>query len=377
MTKVIVFGNDSYNSAGTVRCLGEAGYSPTTIIVIQKTRTAVSRSKYIGKYYQVPDVEAGVELLKRLRIKGVKQYIFATSDKIATVLDREYDELIDYFIFPNCGEKGRLTEMMDKSTMCELAAQSGITIPFSVPYKVGEPIPDTVVYPCLVKPLKSIAGSKHDIKHFACREELENFLNEDHLTKEYLIQQYIDKEYEILIIGCRTQKRQTITPAYLHEYRHIGEGDVSSAGFVTQGLPTTIDYRVIDIFLNRLNYVGPFSIEMGIESGKPYFFEINLRNDGTINYYTKIGVNIPLMLLENNPKIDSSNPPKAYYIDEFSDFLNVLRGKITLAKWLKDFRKATVFKYYDSKDKRPFAAFAPLQVRIVLSSFLRRLTGRL
>lgn len=377
MIKVIVFGNDSYNSAGTIRCLGEAGYSPTMIVVSQKSRTAVSRSRYIGNYYQVSDVESGVELLMALRVKGIKQYIFATSDKIATVLDREYDDLIDYYIFPNCGGKGHLTEMMDKSTMCQLAAQSGITVPFSVPYKVGESIPDTVVYPCLVKPLKSITGSKQDIKHFASKEELEDYFSENHLTKEFLIQQYIEKEYEILIIGCRTESRKTYLPAYLHVDRSVGEGDVDSAGFISQGLPSTLDSVNIDNFLDKLNYTGPFSIELGFEKGKLYFFEINLRNDGTINYYTKIGVNVPLMWLDNDIKIDNSKPPKAYYIDEFGDFLNVLRGKISFVKWLKAFRKATVFKYYDSKDKGPFKTFAPLQIRIVLSSILRKLTGRL
>lgn len=377
MINSIVFGFDSYNSAGSVRCLGEAKIRPIVIIVSSKSKTAVSRSKYIDKYYQVKDIEAGIELLKSFCIQGKRTYLFATSDKVATALDNEYDGLIKYYYFPNCGRKGRLTDMMDKASMCDLAKQSGINVPFSVPYKVGDALPDGIPYPCLIKPLKSTEGSKQDIRHFFSKEDLEKYFQLNRKTKEYLIQQFIKKEHEILIIGCRTESGKTYLPAFFHKSRNVGEGDAGSAGFISRGLPPGINFNSVNMFLEKLKYVGPFSIEFGVEKGRPYFFEINLRNDGTINYYTKIGVNVPLIWIKDNYTLDESKPNKAYYIDEFGDFLNVLRGSLSFKQWYTDFKKSKVFKYYDHHDKGPFIGFAPMQLRIVVSSFLRKISGRL
>lgn len=377
MIKTIVFGFDSYNSAGSVRCLGEANIRTTVIIVSSRKRPTVSRSKYIGQFFQVSDIVSGIKILKKIGSYDEKQYLFATSDKVATALDNEYDELKDFYIFPNCGKQGALTEMMNKATMCMFAKECGITVPLSIPYKVGDPIPDTVLYPCLVKPLKSISGSKQDIKHFNTKEELENHFKQNRHTKEYLIQQFIKKDYEVLIIGCRTESGKTIIPAYLHKSRNLGEGDDGSNGYITIGLPPKTEHSIIADFLERINYVGPFSIEMGVECGCPYFFEINLRNDGTINYFTKIGVNIPLMWITDNCEIDQSKPSMAYYTDEFGDFINVLSGKISISQWYKDLKKSTVHKYYDTYDKGPFRGFAPMQIRIIISSILRKITGRL
>lgn len=375
----IVFGFDSYNTSGSIRCLGEAGYSPIVILVTKNKRVAAKHSKYIGEFIQVSNIEGGIEALLKLKNPDKKNYVFATSDKIATALDWEYDRLCDSFIFPNVGVQGGLTKAMDKEFQCELAKKSGINVPYSIAYHKGDPIPEDIPYPCIVKPLKSIEGTKQDIRTFDAKEELELYLNENHQTKEFLIQRFIKKEHEVLIIGCRSNNNVVYTPAHIIVNRWVGKGDVGAYGPIYRELPNSIhndiNYDSISNFLGMLNYVGTFSIECGIENDRAYFFEINLRNDGTINYYTKIGVNVPEMFVKDTDTTDITKDNSALYIDEFGDFLNVIRGDISLNEWLRSFRKATVFKYYDKVDKGPFKVFAPKMIRVVASTFIRKLLG--
>lgn len=374
---IIVFGFDSHNTAGCIRCLGEAGYRPTIVLVSNKKRTAVSHSKYIDQCRQVRDIESGIELIKTLKIDGRKQYLFATSDKASEALDKAYNELCDYFIFPNAGKQGELTRLMDKSIMCNIASQCGISIPWSLTYRVDEPIPDDIKFPCLIKPIKSINGSKQDIRIFQTKEELENYFSEPRVTKEYIIQEFIDKEYELVLIGCRTVSKRTFLPAHLRKTRSVGAGDETSCGYIRRGLPSNINIDSYIHYLDQLNYIGPFGIELGIKDGVPYFFEINFRNDGTTRSFTRIGINIPDMWITNNESIDISKPSEALYIDEIGDFLNVIRGDISIRQWWKDFRKASVYKYYDSHDKGPFKVFFPRLMRVNFATLYRRLTGNL
>lgn len=375
--KTIVFGFDSYATVGSIRNLGVAGYRPVVILVSERRRTAAAQSKYLGDFIKVKDIVNGIEILMSLKSDGEKQYIFATSDKVATVLDEHYDELTDYYVFPNCGNKGELTRMMDKSTMCRIAEECGISIPWSIPYKIGQKIPVDITFPCLVKPRKSITGSKQDIRHFDSLDELMSFLSNNHKTNDYLIQKFIRKESEILIVGCRTSSGHTYLPAYHEKLRWLGDGDVGSFGYVKKGLPDGIEKRSIVKFLERLNYVGPFSIELGAENGKLFFFEINLRNDGTINFFTGIGINVSDIWLNDKMDVDPNFPSNAIHIDAVGDLLNVIKGNISIKQWWKDFRRASIYRYYDSSDKKPFWVFFPKLMRVNLATLYRRIIGKI
>lgn len=60
----------------------------------------------------------------------------------------------------------------------------------------------------------------------------------------------------------------------------------------------------LKVFINSIGYVGPFSVELGHSNNKNYFFEINLRNDGTSHYFYKAGIYIPYFFYQECLKIN-------------------------------------------------------------------------
>lgn len=92
---------------------------------------------------------------------------------------------------------------------------------------------------------------------------------------------------------------------------------------------------------------------------KAYFFEVNLRNDGTSHYFWQTGANIPLAYIYSSAGLDYSCintkvTEEKWFIDEFFDIENVIHGRIFYSQWKKDKSEATVFKYYDKNDLEPW-----------------------
>ncbi len=371
----IVFGFDSYNTAGSIRCLGEAGIKPIVILVSDRKRNAIAKSKYINKIHIVDTIEQGIGILKKNYKSTSITYLFVTSDKIASALDLIFDELKNHFIFPNAGEEGKLNYWMDKNNMCVAASESGIVTPKSVEYHVGNQFPNSLSMPCIIKPSKSIKGSKQDITIINSINDVNEYLGSLHHTEDYIIQEYVKKECELLIIGCRTQSGNIFIPAHLIKTRWIGTGDDASQGWVKRGLPKNINKNAITQFLSKINYIGPFSIEFGVQDHMPFFYEINLRNDGTINYFTKVGVNLPLMFLTDSEDINYSKPDEALFVDEIGDFLNVIRGDLKFTDWINNLKKSSAHKYYDKHDKGPFMVFFPRMLRVVMATWYHKITG--
>lgn len=133
----------------------------------------------------------------------------------------------------------------------------------------------------------------------------------------------------------------------------------SSHGYITDEIPGSIDVKLLCELVERIGYFGPFSAEYGIAGGQAFFFEINLRNDGTSHYFFQAGANIPLAYVASCAGLDYSAiqtkvDRKSYFIDELFDYENVILGRVAKHEWQRDFSTATVYKYYDSVDVEPF-----------------------
>ena len=128
---------------------------------------------------------------------------------------------------------------------------------------------------------------------------------------------------------------------------------------MTSVIPNCVDKHKISIFLDKINYHGLFSFEYGMVGEKAYFFEVNLRNDGTSHYFYQAGANIPLAYAYSCAGLDYSQIPTTvtedkWFIDEIFDYENVIKGVITQKQWRKEKEQAAVFKYYTEEDKAPW-----------------------
>ena len=100
-------------------------------------------------------------------------------------------------------------------------------------------------------------------------------------------------------------------------------------GYVTNEIFPCVDIEKIADYLERIDYYGPFSVEYGIAGNKAFFFEVNLRNDGTSHYFWQGCANIPMAYVCSCAGVGYSDVQTkvcndGFFIDEIFDYENVL-----------------------------------------------------
>ena len=375
---IILFGDNGYNTLGALRSLRMHNIDVFLLLVSRKRINYVLTSKFIQKYRVVKNEQEGINFLLN-NFSEEKTVILPTSDRSVSLLDKNYNKLQCHYIFPNVGRQDCLNEWMDKEKMITYAFQAGLNVPFTFRYKRGNLISENVIYPCFVKPTDSVSGSKKDIKKCNNNLELEQILNDTKPLQEYLIQQYIDKEFDLLLIGTRLMSNdKIIIPAVFVKERWYGMGDDGSMGKLTTDVEQYISLKEVVSFVQSTNYYGPFSVEFGVVNNKAYFYEINFRNDGTSHYFAGLNVNVPLIWILDAYGFDYSphtdfKKEDYYFIDEFGDYLNIVTNHLSIRQWYKDFKRASVYKYYNKDDIKPFFFSMPYMVLLSLYKVLKHL----
>lgn len=306
-TDVVVVGGSHNNTLWVARSLGMAGYCPTIVIVCDREKSFVTRSKYIRHSFVVRTDEEAVELLRsELRFKG-KTVVFASSDGAAACLDRHFEELSERYCLFNCsGRQGELSRWMDKGTMVKQAAQSGFVIPRSTHVDLESVTGDifrSTTFPCIVKPQKSSEGHKTDFRICNDKSSLEQAFSEIRPVCRYVqVQQYIRPDYEISVL-CFRHRASGIcaVPGLLRKLatcQSVSSLGMSTYAQVRKSLEPLVDENVVRRFLDTIDYHGLCSIEFFVKDGIPYFLEINLRVDGNLFIYTTAGCNMPRLFME-------------------------------------------------------------------------------
>ena len=380
MIDVVVFGKDRYNTLGVIRSLGR--YGIPVFLLLKKTATPsyCRLSKYVAKIKRVDTVDEGIRfLLNDYNSEDKsKTVIIPTSDSIVSRLDFYYDDLSNKFIFPNAGKKGSLVDIMDKAKMTEIASKSGLSTPITIAYSCGDELPENIPFPCLTKPAKSIEGSKAEIKVCNTVAELDAATSQQKKGHKLLLQQYIRKEYDVLLLGSRCPNGKIFLSGVFKKERWISMGNDGSFGLITTDYAQWFKKTTVERFLENLNYVGPFSIECGVEKEVPYFYEINLRNDGTSHYFDKTGFcNVYAWVMEClNNTVEYSGEGSYFFVDEFGDFLNVITHQCTFKQWRHDKKKAIVYKYKNADDNKPMFVIFPYMLAQTIKNIVKIVFGK-
>lgn len=358
MSIVIVFGNDHTNSVGVIQSLGKAGYSSIGLLYGIKT-DLVKSSKYTNCIISAANPQACIDRLLETYIKSDDRIpIIATCDMAALTLERNTERLKDRFIF-ECSKHYSLEYLSIKENQVNLALESGFTVPKSWNLKDNKLIPDDICYPCLIKPLVSCKGAKSDIKICHSRGELVKNLNSLCYTQNVLLQQYIERDYEISILGCALSNGQCIIPAVENKLtlypKYVGLECLANM----QPLSDSSIKNSVENLISRVGYIGLFSVEMMHckTDSKFYFTEINLRNDGAEAFVTKYGANLPLNHVEDLLGLELTKQTEyhpGYYIWEMHHLSSVLHRDISLCCWLNDIKKSNGFLMGSKGDMKPF-----------------------
>lgn len=355
---VIVFGNDHTNSVGVIQSLGQAGYKSIGLLFGGRSNF-VSSSKYTKGVITAKGAQECIEkLLKNVPTNNGKTPIVACCDTAALVLEQNADRLKEYFVFEYATNYS-LEYLSKKENQVRLATESGFNVPKSWNLRDSKRIPIDITYPCILKPLVSCEGAKSDIRVCKTREELEMNLNSLAYTKNVLLQQYIDRDYEISILGCGLKSGQCVIPVVENKLtlypKEVGlECLADMQPLVDSPIKTSIE-----ALIEKTGYVGLFSVEMMHckDDNKFYFTEINLRNDGAEALVTKYGANLPLNHVENLldlPLTEQKVFRPGYYIWDMHHFLSLIHGDISVTTWLKELRMSNGFMLYFKDDKKPF-----------------------
>lgn len=357
MARIIVIGVTHHNTLGLVRCLGLAGYK-TDIIIIGSPCSYIAQSKYVNNVYYVHSEELIVGLLvKNYSNSQEKPIIFSCTDKVESVLDSHYDLLTKHFHFFNAGSNGCVTKFMDKQNQVDLARSVGLRFPESEIYTKGT-IPNK--YPCILKPLKSINGGKNIA---ICNNKKEFFdnINKFQDNDTIQLQQYIVKDYEIVVLGVSLGHVEII-PGYIRKYRDFDGGTLYSAVCPINQLPNEVIKRCKS-FIKATHYEGLFGIEFIKNNDEYYFIEANLRNDATTYSLAVAGVNLPDIYIKSKLGKSTSDTIEVKSINsivEFNDYKHRKSLGIPLWIWLKQFLQAKCKYYFNIRDIKPFF-YAPLK----------------
>ena len=358
--KVIIWGKDGYNVLGLLRQLH--AYAEVYFLMVGGSRFCAVKSKYCKNLVKTSNFDEGLKwLMESFSNEEHKPFIITTGDLAAEYVDQHYDVLSKWFFITGTSQQGQLTKVDDKAYMNNIAVECGFKIPQSIVCNKHTDI-SRVQYPCILKPLNKHSGHESPFKTKICNDktELQDVINKIEEGATLLLQEFVPKKADALVYGCRTFSGEVILAGVIVRNRWDGadSGD-GSFGYITDELPSRISKNSIERFLQEIAYYGLFSVEYGITDMEAYFYEFNLRNDGTSNYFNQAGCNIPLIWIMDTIGADYSQlaqsvTGKHIYIAEDDDYINVKKGVITKEQYKKDLASATVFRRYDPDDMKPY-----------------------
>lgn len=355
--KIVIWGPDNYNALGLLRQLAPANIDVLFLINggIQKCAT---KSKFCHSYVLTPSYESGLNYLIEnfTANKSEQSILIPIGDRAAEIIDRNRSILSERFILMGTDEEGLLEWIDNKNNMVELASKCGFIVPRSIRVD-STTVFDDVPMPCIIKPTSNEGIREFKTKIIRSRKELEIFRKYLNPRYEYILQELIPKTHDILVYGCRFPDGKVELAGQFIKDRWSDDGG-GSHGFLTHDLPDYLCTGSISTFLEEINYTGLFSVEYGLKDSTAYFYEFNLRNDGTSHLFYQAGANLPLawvnglcgLGIECSTKITKPG----WNINEVYDISNVFHGRISYRQYKQEKKQATIFHYYDADDKAPW-----------------------
>ncbi len=351
--KVIVICSQNFNGYGMLRSLSKVGIRPDLIVnrtdcpIIEKSRFKGSLMHY-DNVRQIPDLL--IESYKGIMPKPI---VICCDDGIQSAVNDRYDELSPYFMLSSISEKqGEITRHMDKKLQMEIAGNCGVSVPRTWLIEQNAQIPTDMVYPCIAKVQESIFNRGMTICENA--DELTDALSKS----SCIVQQYIKKEYEIIVYGTSIGCGEYYMAGVTKKLRQYPKPDGMSSYCVLEGFDKHpgLDKNALTRFLKALDYIGMFSIEMVVKDNVYYLCEINLRNDGKQYFSTAAGANLPAMYIQSllGQKMEIPSPKyPTYAMGELTDYHFIKDGDISFGQWFKDLLKTDSFFIFNAKDPMP------------------------
>ena len=392
--KVVIIGHGTTSRLGIVRALGPLGYHITVIVMVpfrrdgkalQTRRPFDCYSKYIDRcfYHYAKDGDGLIQLLiDKCSDPKQKVIILPDSDFSAVTIDDNREKLAPFFLFPFV-RNGSVRHWMDKEVQKSLARELGLNVAASHSVTVSSgkyTIPEGIAYPCFTKALMTLSGGKQLFKRCddpaALCAQLERIGQKQDTT--VLIEDFKEIGTEYAVLGCSDGKG-VIIPGVIKFIANTS----SHFGIALKGIVIPIDgfedlIARFKAFVLRVGFVGVFDIDFYESGGSMYFGEMNLRFGGSGYAITKLGVNLPDMMvhllrgesIEEMPKLI---PSSATYVNERMCIDDWYRGFLTTKQYKQVVHSADISFVRDPEDPLPERQFKRERRQLGLVRAVKRL----
>ncbi len=358
--KHIVLCGDNINALSLVRSLGEAGIRPIVIVVQEGHIPLIEKSRFISVLHQTDSIEDSYKILLSLADENLKPFIYTSDDNHQSLLDKNYDVLKDKFFFFNCDESGRITQLMNKAILCNLAEECGFNVPAREVVDRGT-LPHSLSYPVYTKTLTPYQyGWKMDAGIYYTPEDLANAYGHM-VSKEFLLQEYIKKKDELEIHGFSINEGQDVYFSFCSHYFRMSETTFGFYKYYKRFQDEDLKQRIVQI-IRKARYTGLFEVEFLVdENDEKWFLEVNFRLPLSNYACTYGGENLPFLWAKSmlSGQVESADAVKTReeftFMNEVSDFMtSVVNKEVPFKTWLKELRNCDCLVLYHKNDTRPF-----------------------
>ena len=393
MNRVVVLGHSYLSRLSIIRALGIYGYDITVMIVARDKHNVMidCRSKYVNRVLVCPSFDGQTlvkVLLERCADKDAKTILIPTSDVTVGMIDEHLDELKNYFLFPHINhEQGRIVHWMDKLVQKALAREMGMRVAESWLIDIRNQkytIPNDIVYPCFTKPQMTIHGGKSVFKYCTNETELRDFIHEIRQKRDdvmLLVERYLNIDKEYAVVGFSDGEKVYIPGViYLEQVSesHFGVARLGKVLPVGSFQPLLEQFKE---YVKAIGYIGLFDIDFLECEGKYYFCELNLRFGGSGDAITKMGGNLPLMLVE---KLSMGHVQT--FPSEITHQATFYNERVCLDDWYygflskQDYRKIKCRADFgfieDNNDPKPYKSFTQYKILLGIKKAAKWLMGK-
>ena len=372
MFRVIAIGGDHYNTYGIVRSLGKQGIKSDVLILAKRPKGSfVLQSRYVANGVVCLNSKDAVDYLVSNYDKSSVNIVICCSDEAVEMVIDNYAILSDSFILPLCRTPEETKRLMNKANISSFALEFGLAVPKS--WEICErSIPEGICFPCLTKPIESTHGRKSDIVVCRDMEELRAVVCDQRRCPDYVVQEYIDYEKEVSILGAVLQNGEVVFSGCIDKLRTCMIGTSSFAVMLDNALLGDNVEKLTNL-MHKSGYRGLFSAEFLKKDDTFYFLEVNFRNDGNTFVATASGLNLPYLYVMScmgrESKAATAHYP-CFFMLEIEDFLKRKTNGVSYRQWRKDLSQADCCLVYDKDDIGPFKKKACLEICSYFNFFL-------
>ena len=393
--KVVIIGHGSTMRLGVVRAVAELGCEITVIVMTgywhwtkikKRLKPFDCYSKYISHLYYChgQDEKGFIRLLiDKCRDISQKVILLPTTDFTAAAIENHKDKLSEHFYFPHIADSSKsIRYWMDKLNQKTLAREIGLNIPGSCVIEANDKsytIPSDISYPCFTKALDSNTGGKECFYRCSNETELRQVL--DSIWNKYnvpiLVEDYKEIETEYAVLGFSIGKEVVFPGIIKLSDMTVSHFGVAMTGEVMpiQGFESLLDQ--FKEYVLQIGFVGVFDIDFYYSENKFYFGEINLRFGGSGYAITKMGVNLPAMLIryfrgESYSGMKMQIDSTASYVNERMCEDDWCYGRISSEEYRRIVASADISFVKDEQDPMPQRIFEFIHFVHPLKKWLRR-----